>query len=138
VQEDANTNPCLIAPGGKLEEGETIDQCAIREVKEEVGLTVHSVEARGVLDFYFVDSPSSNLRCHVFQTTNFEGDLVESYEMRPEWINIADIPYDKMWHDDSIWLPQMLEGQKVYYRFYFDLSSGKCLKEERVYSEAEL
>ena len=40
-------------------------------------------------------------------------------EMRPQWYNIEDIPYTKMWTDDQFWFPYMLKGQMFYGYFTF-------------------
>ena len=40
-------------------------------------------------------------------------------EMRPQWYNIEDIPFDKMWTDDRFWIPKLLKGQKFYGYFTF-------------------
>jgi 8-oxo-dGTP diphosphatase len=46
--------------------------------------------------------------------------------MRPEWFKIDKIPYDKMWEDDSIWLPRILNCETVEYSFRFN-EDGKIL-----------
>jgi len=33
----------------------------------------------------------------------------ETEEMKPEWFSIDEIPYDKMWDDDSYWMPRILK-----------------------------
>lgn len=35
--------------------------------------------------------------------------------MRPQWFDIKDIPYEQMWEDDKIWLPELLKGQDPFY-----------------------
>jgi hypothetical protein len=66
-------------------------------------------------------------RCH--------GEARESDEALPLWTPLAEIPYDEMWVDDSIWLPWMLEGKRFAGRFLFD---GDALLDEEscVLSEA--
>ncbi len=104
--------------GGKIEEGESIEEAAKRELREEASLEATSLEQRGVLRFSFqTDSP--DLVVHVFAVTAYEGEPCESEEMRPEWFLFSDIPYDLMWPDDQYWLPLFLEGKhlKGYFRF---------------------
>ena len=106
------------APGGHIEEGETAAEAAVREVKEEVGLDVSSPVNMGTLEFQFADGLS--MRGYVFFATEFSGDLIESVEARPYWVPLKEIPYDKMWADDFLWLPMALEGKKFHGRFIFD------------------
>ena len=40
--------------------------------------------------------------------------------MRPQWFNIEEIPYDKMWPDDKYWYPIMFKGQKFKARMLFE------------------
>ena len=48
------------------------------------------------------------------------GKIQESEEMRPQWFNIEEIPYDKMWPDDKYWYPIMFKGQKFKARMLFE------------------
>src|SRR6187455_2643555 len=63
-------------PGGKLEPGESALAAAIRETQEEIGVTPHAIEERGVLHFQFTDGYS--LHCTVFVATECEGEPIET------------------------------------------------------------
>lgn len=106
------------APGGRLEPGETPLQAAIREVQEEVCVTPHAPSERGYLQFQFTDGLS--IEGGVFTATSFEGVPAETPEARPLWIAPADMPYDRMWADDRIWLPHLLAGKNFRGRFLFN------------------
>ncbi len=108
--------------GGKPEPGETIEQTAARECREEVGLNPLKLEKVADIDFYFgprEDKSPDNLTAVVFLSTKWEGEVVESEEMLPKWFNIDDIPYEDMWPDDKYWLPLVLIGRKVKASFIF-------------------
>jgi len=105
-------------PGGKLEPGETALDSAIRELREEIGVTVRQVEERGVLQFQFVDGYS--LHCVVFVAFDYEGELIETEEATPMWFAFGDIPFDEMWADDRHWLPETLAGGSFDAWFVFD------------------
>jgi hypothetical protein len=46
---------------------------------------------------------------HLFLVESWEGEIVESDEIKPFWFEIDKIPYDKMWADDIYWLPRILD-----------------------------
>ena len=104
-------------PGGKLEPGETPRQCAIREVREELCISVLDTYACGELRFQFTDGYS--IHVHVFTSTRFEGEPAETDEAVPMWFRRSDIPYAEMWADDRIWLPRVLDGSTVNGKFIF-------------------
>jgi 8-oxo-dGTP diphosphatase/2-hydroxy-dATP diphosphatase len=104
--------------GGKVAPGETIEEAARREMREEAGVEVGALEKTGVLEFEFQGDPDV-LEVHVFRAVDFSGEPTESEEMRPQWFRIDEIPFDSMWPDDRYWLPLFLEGKKFKGRFLF-------------------
>ena len=105
-------------PGGRLENGETPVEGAVREVQEEVGVTPAKPVKRGELKFQFVDGYS--IHVHVFTAEDCTGAVRETEEAIPLWTPLDQIPYDEMWADDRIWLPRMLRGEGFLGRFIFD------------------
>lgn len=106
------------APGGRLDPGESPMDAAVREVREELGVTPLEPRERGTLAFEFVDG--YKLFCHVFTADRCEGDPVETDEAIPLWTALESIPYGEMWADDELWLPKMLAGYRFEGRFVFD------------------
>lgn len=109
--------------GGKVEEGESVEEAAIRELKEEVSIDATEIHRMGVLEFSFQNNPKI-LEVHVFRVDDFQGEPIESEEMlRPQWFHFDSIPYDKMWSDDEFWLPLLIERKRFEGRFLFDRPS---------------
>jgi 8-oxo-dGTP diphosphatase len=94
--------------GGKLEPGETPEECALREIREESGLTVTELELKGLLTFPAF-AYNEDWYAFVFVGREFEGDLIESPEGVLQWIDDADLINLNLWEGDRIFLP-WLEG----------------------------
>lgn len=106
------------APGGRIEPGEAPIDAAVRECQEEVGVTPRGIRHHGELSFQFVDGYA--LHCHVFRADGCDGVEVETDEAVPMWTKLDAIPFERMWADDAIWLPIVLDGGSFRGRFVFD------------------
>lgn len=108
--------------GGKidLEKGDkNVIDAAIRETKEEIGVSVEGLEKVAVLSFYFPYKKEWDQDVHVFLVKKWEGEPAESEEMLPKWFKMNEIPFDEMWDDDKYWLRHILEGKKLKADFIF-------------------
>lgn len=112
--------------GWKVEAWETIIAWAKRELFEETSIDVSESDLKytWVLHFYFEANADWNQDVNLFVVKDYTWEFMESEEMKPERFAISDIPFDKMWEDDKIWLPRVLNNEEVEYDFIFD-ESGK-------------
>ena len=108
----------LNGPGGRLDQGESPVDGAVREVREELRIVPADPRQMGQLQFQFLDGYS--IHVWVFTSAEFEGVPTETDEAVPVWTPTDAIPYDKMWEDDRIWLPLLLNNRRFSGKFVFD------------------
>lgn len=104
--------------GGKVKEGESIEEAMVRELKEESGLNASAYESAGVLEFFFPNG--LEIEVHVFSVHSCEGRVCETEEMAPRWFSLSEIPFDSMWPDDQYWFPLFLNSKIFSGKFWFD------------------
>ena len=105
--------------GGKVKEGETIDEAAKREVLEEAQITVKDLDKRGIIEFEFKGKPEI-LEVHIYKIKEYNGNPLETEEMKPKWFHINEIPFEEMWPDDKYWMPLFLNEKKFVGKIFFE------------------
>ena len=102
-----------IGIGGKFEEGESPENCLLREVREETGLTLGSWRYCGIVTF--VSDAWGTEYMHLFHSEDFHGSLRECDEGSLEWIEksaLASLP--ELWEGDRIFL-RMMENNEPFF-----------------------
>lgn len=114
-----------IGVGGHFEYGESPEDCLLREVKEETGLTLTSYQFRGILTFLCDDWPMEYI-C-LFTADGFEGEMISCDEGVLEWVDKKDIMNLNLWEGDKIFFKLLAEKQP-----FFSLKlvyQGDCLRQ---------
>jgi 8-oxo-dGTP diphosphatase len=109
--------------GGKFEAGETPEECVVREVYEESGLTIRSPKLCGLL--LFPEFKGNDWYVFVFTAYEFSGELIDSPEGRLEWVpeeNVLDL---NLWESDHIFMPWIGAGK--FFSAKFDYEGDKML-----------
>lgn len=92
-----------IGVGGHFEDGESPEECVLREVKEETGYTLTSYRYRGLVTFVFADIEMEYMS--LFTADGFEGEPIPCNEGILEWVDI-----------EKVWKLNLWEGDKIFFR----------------------
>ena len=103
-ENDANRDK-WIGIGGKFEDKESPEDCALREVREETGLTLTDYRYCGIITFVSDRWPTEYM--HLFHATGFTGQLRECDEGTLEWISREQLHTLPQWEGDRIFLRLM-------------------------------
>ena len=91
VQNRKRKYPGYSFPGGHVEDGESIYDCAVREVKEETGLDVCALKYCGIVHWVNRETGERYI-CFMYKTTQFSGDLIaETEEGEQFWLGVDEL-----------------------------------------------
>lgn len=100
-----------IGVGGHLENDETPDECLIREIHEETGLTLNSFKLRGEIIFYIDDIIETS---YLYTSNDFSGILKECDEGILKWIPKDEILGLPLWEADPIFLKKLMNDEPFF------------------------
>lgn len=114
-----------IGIGGKFNETESPEECVVREVKEETGLTLLSMEYRGIVTFVSDDNFTEYM--HIFWSKDFSGTLCECDEGELEWVEKSKMNALPHWKGDEIFL-NLLELRVPFFSLKLVYEKGVLIK----------
>ena len=105
--------------GGKVNPGETPEECVIREVEEESGLKIINPILKGFLTF---PKFNKNVDWYVFvyETYDFDGELIDSIEGNLKWIDNSELTGLNLWEGDKYFFKWMLENKLFSAKFLYE------------------
>ena len=98
--------------GGKFEEGESPEDCALREVYEETGLTMRRYAYRGIVTF--VSDEWGTEYMHLFHSRDFAGTVKDCDEGVLEWVDKGALLSLPIWEGDRIFL-RLLDSDRPFF-----------------------
>jgi 8-oxo-dGTP diphosphatase len=118
--------------GGKLDPGETPEECAVREIFEESGLRVRNPQLKGLLTFPAF-AHDEDWYVFVYVAEDFGGELIDSSEGNLRWVDNSDLVALNLWEGDRIffpWLdrPGIFSGKFIY-------KDGRLVSQDVVFYE---
>lgn len=114
-----------IGIGGHFEEAESPEDCVKREVMEETGLTLNSMEYRGIVTFVSDDNFTEFM--HLFWSDDFSGNIKECNEGELEWVEKSRMKELPHWEGDEIFL-DLLEKRVPFFSLKLVYKKGELLQ----------
>ena len=105
--------------GGKLEPGESPEECVKREVFEESGLIIESPNLHGVITFPKFDGIDDWI-VFVYTANNFEGNLIECDEGKLDWVSDDQLFNLNLWEGDKIFIPWLTQDKFFSAKFIYE------------------
>lgn len=113
--------------GGKFELGESPEDCAKREVREESGLILKNLRLKGFITFPLFDG-NDDWYVFLFTSDEFEGKLINSAEGNLEWIPNEKLTSINLWEGDKLFIPWLFEDKFFSAKFIY--KNGKYFDHE--------
>ena len=111
--------------GGKFEEGESPEECIVREVMEETGLKLNSYQLRTIVTYVSTNWETEYM--YVFTSNDFTGDLIECNEGDLQWIDKKEVTKLNTWEGDKIFV-EKLQNDSGFFTVKFEYDGDKLVK----------
>lgn len=100
-----------IGIGGRIEEGETPEECALREIYEETGISPQSVDFRGIV--FFINTKYETEYMYLYTSSDFDScsDLPDCDEGELYWVDIDEVTALNLWEGDRVFLDLLAIGE---------------------------
>ena len=121
-----------IGVGGKMEAGESPEECALREIREETGLTPEKLTLCSVITF--ISDQWEDERMYLFRGTGLTGDLICCDEGDLAWIPIDEVEKLPAWEGDRIFLRKMREKGNHFFSLKL-VYEGETLREAVIWED---
>ena len=117
-----------IGVGGKFEDKESPEECIIREVKEETGLTLKNCKLRCIVTY--VSNEWETEYMYVFTSNAFEGDIIDCQEGELEWIDKEKLYELNLWEGDKVFLDRIKKDDYPFFTAKLEYEGDKLIKKE--------
>lgn len=101
-----------IGVGGHFEEGESPEECLLREVQEETGLKLTSFRLRGIVTFATNVYPTEYM--FLYTADGYEGEITECNEGTLEWVQKKEVYNLPIWEGDKVFFRLLEEDAPVF------------------------
>ncbi len=101
-----------VGVGGHFEEGESPEECLLREVYEETGLTLRNFRLRGIVTFSTDVYPTEYM--FLYTADSYEGEMIECNEGNLEWVKKSDVYNLPIWEGDKLFFRLLEEEVPVF------------------------
>lgn len=127
-QNDINKDK-WIGVGGHFEFGESPDECLLREVKEETGLTLNSFRFCGIVTFVSYEDNKEPVCEYMFLYTSNDycGQIIDCDEGKLEWVKKSDFKNLNLWEGDYVFL-DLMEKKEPFFTLKLVYKNGSLIE----------
>lgn len=112
VKENDVNKDKWIGVGGRFEQGESPEECLLREVEEETGYTLTAWKFRGIVTFVYGEDIVEYMS--LYTADGFTGEMIECDEGQLEWVDKTQLFSLELWEGDKIFFQLLEKGREFF------------------------